>query len=203
MENDQTPENSTRQRTPTDSYAVINGETKTESFTATEMPVVETVTITRAEYDELMNDRERVNTYKHIQRVEFYLHKFIRGLLKRIQSHDRSKLEEPEAMLFALHGHKLKDLEYGSEEYEASLRVLQPALEHHYANNRHHPEHFKNSIEDMNLLDIVEMFCDWKASSERQNGGNLRKTLEENGRRFEMGPMLVKILENSIDLLTE
>jgi len=44
---------------------------------------------------------------------------------------------------------------------------MKPALEHHYALYRHHPEHFQNGIDDMNLIDLVEMFADWKASSER------------------------------------
>jgi hypothetical protein len=198
-----------RPRTPTDSFAAIpsepqhakNGETTFHN--TSEIPIVETVTITKAEYEELLVERERVATLKHIQRVEHYLHKIMRALMKRIEAHDKSKLESPEAEVFALYGRKLKELDYGSESYLENLERLRPALEHHYANNRHHPEHFKNGISDMNLLDIIEMFCDWKASSERQNGGNLRKTLEENGRRFEMDPMLVKILENSLDLLTE
>jgi hypothetical protein len=186
-------------RVPTDSFAAITPETT--HVTAVETP--EVVTLTRAEYEALLVDRERVNTYKHIQKVECYLHKMIKLLIKRAETHDRSKLSEPEAELFAMHGYKLKDLEYGSEEYNESLKVLSPALEHHYANNRHHPEHFKNGIEDMNLIDVLEMLCDWKASSERTSGGNLRKSLEENAKRFNMDPMLVQILENSIDLLTE
>lgn len=31
----------------------------------------------------------------------------------------------------------------------------------------------------MNLIDIVEMFCDWKAASERQLDGNLLKSIEK------------------------
>jgi len=194
-----------KQRTPTDAFAVVPSPSETErpKSQTVEIPVVETVTLSKAEYEELLMDKERAATYKHIQRVEHYLHKIIKALMKRIEAHDKSKLSTPEIEAFALHGHKLKDLEYGSETYLENLEKLAPILEHHYANNRHHPEHFKNGISDMNLLDVIEMFCDWKASSERQNGGNLRKTLEENGRRFEMDPMLVQILENSLDLLTE
>jgi hypothetical protein len=164
---------------------------------------LETVTISTAEYEALLIERERARTLEHIQRVQFYLHKFSKKMMDRAESHDKSKLGEPEARAFVLVGERLRGLEYGSDEYQESLRDLAPALEHHYANNRHHPEHFKNGIADMNLLDLVEMFCDWKASSERQNSGNLRKTLEENGKRFQMDPMLVRILENSLDLITE
>lgn len=157
----------------------------------------------REERDEWVVDRERVKTFRHIERVEHYLHRMIRHLIKRAENHDRSKLLEPEASLFAQYGDRLDALEYGSEEYKKNLVALERALEHHYANNRHHPQHFENGVRDMNLIDILEMFCDWKASSERQNGGNLRKSLEENAERFELPETLVAILKNSIDLLTE
>lgn len=173
-EQDRKTDTGSVRRVPTDSYAAIPSEV--QQVPPQDVTPPDVVTLTRAEYEELLVDRERVSTYKHIQKVEFYLHKIIRHLIKRAESHDRSKLEEPEASMFALCELKLKDLEYGSAEYQESLEELKPALDHHYANNRHHPEHFKNSIEDMNLLDVLEMFCDWKASSERQNGGNLRKS---------------------------
>jgi hypothetical protein len=50
----------------------------------------------------------------------------------------------------------------------------------------------------MNLVDLIEMLADWKASSERQNDGNLRKSLDENAERFKMSPQLTRILENTI-----
>lgn len=56
-------------------------------------------------------------------------------------------------------------------------------------------------MNDMNLLDVVEMLCDWKAASERHNDGNIRKSITINANRFNMSPQLVKILENTADLL--
>jgi hypothetical protein len=53
----------------------------------------------------------------------------------------------------------------------------------------------------MNLIDLVEMLCDWKAASERHNDGNIRKSIEINASRFTISPQLVKILENTADLL--
>ena len=86
----------------------------------------------------------------------------------------------------------------GSIEYKESLEKLGPILEHHYANNRHHPEHFKNGIADMDFVDLIEMFCDWKAASMRHNSGNIRKSIELNKKRFKINKQLVKIFENSI-----
>ena len=36
----------------------------------------------------------------------------------------------------------------------------------------------------MNLLDIVEMLCDWKAATMRHNDGNLSKSIEINQERY-------------------
>jgi len=38
---------------------------------------------------------------------------------------------------------KLAGSTYGSEEYKAFLGQMKPALDHHYAVNDHHPEHFR------------------------------------------------------------
>lgn len=138
-----------------------------------------------------------VNTLKHIRRVQEFLSIFAAGLLVRGNDHDLSKLEEPELSVFAEQSAKLQKLQYGSQEYQESLDSLRPALEHHYARNRHHPEHHKNGVDDMTLQDLIEMFCDWKASSERQNNGNILKSIEINGERFKMSEQLIKIFENT------
>ena len=140
-------------------------------------------------------------TMTHIRRVQFYLHVFVRAILDRADVHDDSKLAPPEVVMFTEYTAKLAGMTYGSPEYEQCKKEMGPALAHHYANNRHHPEHFKNGIDDMTLLDLVEMFCDWKAATERHNDGNLRKSIEHNADRFEMSPQLVKIFENTVDLL--
>ena len=143
------------------------------------------------------------DTLRHIKRVDALCDEFAIKLLRRGNVHDASKLEEPEASCFAEVKAKLADLEYGSPEYEASKKELKPALEHHYANNRHHPENHKNGIDDMNLLDLVEMFLDWKAAGERQLNGNLKKSIEANASRFNLSSQLVRIFENSVGLFEE
>ena len=126
----------------------------------------------------------QVETQKHIEKVRKYIRFLTDKLTTRGVNHDAAKLETPEVELFAEYTEKLKNLEYNSEEYKASLAALKPALEHHYATYRHHPEHFPNGINDMNLVDLCEMIADWKAASERQNNGNLIKSIEINADRF-------------------
>lgn len=140
-------------------------------------------------------------TLAHIQTVQRFLNMMIIDLLHRSELHDQSKLASPEVEAFTKFTANLAGSTYGSPEYKAACDEMRPALEHHYANNRHHPEHFKNGIDEMNLLDVVEMFCDWKAASMRHNDGNLRKSIEVNADRFGMSPQLVRILENTVDVV--
>ena len=147
-----------------------------------------------------LSQKERAtnhDTFRHIERVRNLLNVCAIDLLTRGEMHDQSKLESPEVEVFT----ELAASTYGSEEYEGFREAMKPALDHHYANNRHHPEHHKNGVDDMNLMDLAEMLCDWKAASERHNDGNIRKSIEVNGKRFEMSPQLIRIFENTADML--
>lgn len=145
----------------------------------------------------------QVETQKHIENVRKYIRFMIDKIDTRGVKHDASKLETPEVELFAEHTLQLAQLSYGSDEYKESLEQLKPALDHHYAANRHHPEHFVNGVDDMTLIDIIEMFCDWKASTLRHNDGNLLKSIEVNAERFNMDGQLKSILINTARMLDE
>lgn len=175
---------------------------------------------------------QRPETYKHIQKVQHYLNRVAMYLIRSGEMHDQSKLEPPEQELFDKWTPKLAGMTYGSDEYKAALAALKPALDHHYAVNRHHPEHFDtyecqicgifysradappvgypdsdyrwcftchsgkypgffetalvkhHGIKQMNLLDIIEMLCDWKAASERHSDGDIVESIEKNQERF-------------------
>jgi len=325
----------------------------------------------------LTEEQQAVNfeTMRHVEMVRNLLNKVIAELLVRGQKHDQSKLKSPEVELFTEYTKKLQHLTYGSEEYTQTLGAMGPALNHHYANNRHHPEWHRQSeqwkvipkfdsyevsnfgslrtcvnkrvissyatpkgyrrlqlvdnkekksffvhrlvaklfipnpqnkpevnhkdgqkcnnhvgnlewttssenlqhayemglkkptrkyvvecsklniitfgcndmesqlkavgykkarasaiwrcinqggkhldlefigsvfeewmdspMNGMNIVDLIEMLCDWKAASTRHNDGNLRKSIEINGNRFRMSPQLIKIFENSISLVED
>jgi hypothetical protein len=136
-------------------------------------------------------------TFRHIERVRNILNLFIADLLRRGEEHDQSKLESPEVEMFTKFTSKLATCTYGSAEYEDYRKAMGPALAHHYANNSHHPEHFRDGVNDMTLLDVLEMFADWKASSERHNDGNILTSIVKNADRFSLSSQLVKILENT------
>lgn len=151
----------------------------------------------------MTNSECQVETLKHIEMVRNYLRMFTDALTLRGVKHDASKLESPELEIFTECTPKLASLTYGSPEYNESLKELKVALEHHYAGNRHHPEHFTKGIEDMTLIDIVEMLCDWKAASLRQHDGNLLKSIELNAERFGYDRQLKQIFLNTAKLLDE
>lgn len=140
------------------------------------------------------------DTMRHIERVRNLLDYAASELLRRGQEHDQSKLESPELEAFTEYTPKLAASTYGSPEYEAFRKAMKPALDHHYARNSHHPEHYADGVNDMSLLDLIEMFCDWKAAGERHNDGNILKSIEKNTTRFEMSPQLSRIFKNTAKL---
>lgn len=142
-------------------------------------------------------------TLQHIQRVQHYLHRFAKELLDRAEKHDQSKLGSPEVELFTEFTPKLAGSTYGSPEYEGFRKAMGPALAHHYAACRHHPEHFDNGIWGMNLVDVVEMLCDWLAAVERHANGDPFRSLEINRGRFGIADQLVSTIRNTLPVLLE
>ena len=147
------------------------------------------------------------DTKKHIEKVAEFIGLFLNALAKRILYHDQSKLLSPEKEIFDEFTPKLKGSTYGSEEYKGFLKEMGAALEHHYKENRHHPEHFteeadatfrSSPVNCMNLIDLVEMLCDWKAATLRHENGNILQSIGINKERFGLSIQLASILENTV-----
>lgn len=121
------------------------------------------------------------DTMNHIERVRALINKCCVLLIERANNHDMSKLSDEEKPLFDEYTPKLKEMKYQSQEYKDCLAKLKPALDHHYATNRHHPEHFENGMKEFNLIDLLEFFCDNLAATERmKNGGNIVRSIFQN-----------------------
>lgn len=152
---------------------------------------------------QLTNKEQTTNliTLAHIDMVRALIFKIVKLLLDRSLTHDISKLSPPEVNIFSQYIDQLGQHKYGSDEYFNCQKLMSDALEHHYANNRHHPQHFPNGINDMNLVDVIEMFCDWKAASSRDPQMDIAQSLEINQRRFDISPQLLQIFVNSLNLL--
>jgi hypothetical protein len=139
------------------------------------------------------------DTLKHSQRVGELMAAVMKQLLDRSMRHDRSKTEEPELAVFNEYTPKLKTSTYGSEEYKGFLEGMGEGLKHHYAANRHHPEHFTNGVDGMTLVDLVEMLADWKAATGRHADGDLLRSLGIQKDRFGISPQLLQILANTAE----
>lgn len=140
----------------------------------------------------------RPETYKHIIRVIELLQVMAGEILTRGPLHDKSKTEDPEKAIFDEYTPRLKGSTYGTEEYRGFLQGMSKGLEHHYANNPHHPEYHCRGINGMSLIDIVEMICDWKAATERHDDGDIMRSIGINAQRFSLSPQLVDILVNTV-----
>ena len=186
---------------------LINGETgKAGTLNNTKVYISNDVTEGQAKLELRTSEdaKERLvavtGILEHISEVSYAINTFREQLKSRANKHDNSKLSEEEIQFFAKYTPLLKGSTYGTDGYFELLKKLKPALDHHYANNRHHPEYFEKGILDMNLVDIVEMFCDWAAAVKRHDDGNIFKSLEHNRKRFNMDDQLFSILKNTADL---
>jgi hypothetical protein len=151
--------------------------------------------------EELENYDSADNIVKHQCRVAEFIYKVIHELEWRACHHDQSKLLQEEKPYFDKATPLLAHLTYGTEEYREALRMIKPALDHHYSVNRHHPEHFSDGMSGMNLVDIIEMFCDWAAASERHEDGDLRESIYHNRERFGYDGVMEAIFENTCMLI--
>lgn len=142
------------------------------------------------------------DTLAHIHRVQYHLGKVTDLLTVRGDEHDQSKLGPVEKPLIDALAPQLEAVEYGSDDYKAVQEKYADFYRIHYAQGRHHPQRFEDGIAGMNLVDIMEMFCDWKAASER-NGNEFARSVEIGIERFKVEPQFAAILRNSVEVLSE
>lgn len=123
----------------------------------------------------------------------------INALMWRAVVHDYSKFVPAEYDAFVANQPTFETVSYGTPEYRAALKAIKPAIQHHYQNNSHHPEHWENGVNDMNLLDVLEMVCDWMAAAQRVPGDTLQ--LAQLKERFGISDQLMGIIEHTVDWL--
>ena len=147
-----------------------------------------------------MNYDSTQDTAEHIDKVRDRLREIMGRLTVRAIEHDASKTQEPEKSAYdnLMAFKSSHDMIYGSPEYAEGLKILGPALDHHYTSNSHHPQHYSNGVAGMSLLDVIEMLCDWKAAGERYKDGSITQSLEHNKGRFEISDQLYSILINTV-----
>jgi hypothetical protein len=147
------------------------------------------------------------DTRKHQQAVMKWMGRVIEDLLERMLVHDASKFADDEAPYYIDPVYQLNTLgvPYGSDEYKRITKQMGKGWDHHKSVNDHHVEYFLPSADPfskMNLLNLLEMVCDWMAASERI-GNDPSLPLERSLAKFGMSEQLAMIIKNTINSLIE
>ena len=58
------------------------------------------------------------------------------------------------------------------------------------------PEHYAEGLEGMDLVDVIEMVCDWRAAAKARG---VEVDLEHAVKRFHLAPQLESIIRNTLE----
>lgn len=134
----------------------------------------------------------------HKESIAKYLAKFCAEISFRSSIHDDSKFRKDEFEVYSDNVEEFNKYSWDSPEERRLREKLTPAGVIHRKRNRHHPEYFENGIDGMNLIDLLEMLCDWRSAAERGPGDSIRKNLPTLQEKYNISPQLLKLLENTL-----
>jgi len=141
---------------------------------------------------------KHINKIKEHKKIVTNLINFvIMELHNRKNTHDDSSLDPEEAEIMAHYPKFIKDDSYINGENQAYINTIKGALDIHFQKNRHHPEYFKNGIKDMNLIDIIEMLCDWKAMT--PDNEDIISVIKQYKKIYNFSDDLMNILINTVN----
>lgn len=104
-----------------------------------------------------ISNKEYQLDYNLTEKIDYNL------LKDRIKTHDQSKFSNDEIIgyiyITEYYGKKCGYYFTKKEKQE-----MDKSWEHHYKTNPHHPD-FHDDINNMSIIDIIEMVCDWGAMS--------------------------------------
>lgn len=138
------------------------------------------------------------NVLQHISSVKTKISVVTDALVEKGKVHDISKFNKDEFDIMAENFPKLRDTTYGSPEYRELLEINKASIQLHYERNDHHPEYHPMGVNGMNLVNLVEMLCDWLAACDKHEDGDIFKSLLINKERFGLSDQLYEILRNTV-----
>lgn len=151
--------------------------------------------------DDLIVDESALNTVKsiikHQKSVKRKLTFLQQELKQRADTHDLSKLEYPE-IKWLIEMDKEPRYKYGTQEYFDKMKRWAKFFNHHYKENRHHPDHFSSGVEGMNLADLSEYLMDIISYYDEMHVDDAIKTIEAQQSRFKIDTQLAQVLKNTL-----
>jgi hypothetical protein len=150
-------------------------------------------------------------TQAHIERVRRCLAllaevtPFGAELLERAKVHDASKYgpEERVPYIWLTEQHRRRRVGEPFDYPPGVAEAVRRAVDHHLTSNRHHPE-FHASPDDMTVVDLAEMICDWTAMAQEfdEHGRSARDWADKTlGKRLLLNAANTVLVYELIDLL--
>ena len=139
---------------------------------------------------------------RHQALVSARLRELARHLEKRADLHDLSKYRFDEFEGFVQINQVARKYPYGSKEYMESIKDNN-VVDLHFGRNRHHPEYHANEVNDMTLIDIIEMVCDWSGAAETYGTNTFRDSLGKQIKRFDLTSEQLYLIELIADFFNE
>ena len=91
-----------------------------------------------------------------------------RELISRGRHHDNSTLGSPELEIYHRHFNEYRMYKFGDPRRDEVMNHMAEAIGHHFQYNDHHPEHFDNGINDMNLIQLMQFTAAIMSWSEQE-----------------------------------
>ncbi len=138
----------------------------------------------------------------HKTKMEEKLIKSSEELFKRAKEHDNDKLENKEIyQTYKKYFPELKKIPFGTREYfEFEKKNFAKAHQIH-AQNRHHFYSRKNTLDDINLFDLIEVVIDISESAKQY--GNEDKIMESLKNKQVFNYELEELVKNTIKYLDD
>ena len=138
----------------------------------------------------------RLDSLLHIKKVSTNINEIAIQVIKRSIKHDDSKFESPEKEEL---DKVVPIIKQGKDapNYKQAKLGAKNLMKIHFSKNSHHPEFYKNGVDEMNLLDLVEYLSDMKVESKE----NLEEILLKNSKKYNWSDQLLNIMKNTIQIL--
>lgn len=124
------------------------------------------------------------------------------ALRARAALHDISKYSLDEFQAVVQIKKVAREFPYGSAEYNQAISDNSVGLSKHFERNSHHPEFHSDGVQGMQLIDLIEMVCDWKAANTLRDDVQWSNVTAMHIERFKLSKDYVWLIDMIVDMLS-